>query len=204
MRQAARLFFGAAFCVINISAAEIYTYWIQTCSSEIAKQSHCEPSDAELARWALDAWRRVTPDALTFTAAPENRARLRVYWASERLQLYGEARPITVEGKSGAAIYVNPDTAQLGPEIREAAAHDKLLRDSIVYLTCVHESGHALGLRHTAQFADIMYYFGFGGDIVEYFERYRRTLAAREDIRKQNGISAHDERQLRVLLLVPK
>jgi len=204
VRLAACLPLAAISCVLNTYAAENYTYWIQNCSTEVAKQSHCEPSDTELARWALDAWRRVSPDSLAFTASPENRARLRIYWASERLQLYGEARPIIVDGKPGAAIYVNPDTAQLGPEIREAAAHDKLLRDSIVYLTCVHESGHALGLRHTAEFADIMYYFGFGGDIVEYFERYRRTLSAREDIRKQNGISMHDERQLRVLLAVPQ
>lgn len=204
MKLAACLLLTAISCVRSIYAAENYTYWIQTCSTEVAKQSRCEPSDSELVRWALDAWRRVTPDSLTFAASPENRARLRIYWASERLQLYGEARPILVDGKPGAAIYVNPDTAQLGPEIREAAAHDKLLRDSIVYLTCVHESGHALGLRHTAEFTDIMYYFGFGGDIVEYFERYRRTLSGREDIRKQNGISTHDERQLRVLLAVPQ
>jgi hypothetical protein len=200
VKPAARLLLGAICYVLNISAAETYTYWIQPCTAEVAKQSRCEPSDSELARWALDAWRRVTPDSLTFTPAPENRARLRVYWASERLQLYGEARPMMVEGKPGAAIFVNPDTAQLGPEIREAAAHDRLLRDSIVYLTCVHESGHALGLRHTAEFADIMYYFGFGGDIVEYFERYRRGLTGREDISKRSGIASHDERQLRQLL----
>ena len=204
MKLAARLLFAAACYAIKIPAAETYTYWIQTCSTEVAKQSHCEPSDTELARWALDAWRRVAPDSLTFAPASENRARLRVYWASERLQLYGEARPITVDGKPGAAIFVNPDTAQLGPEIREATAHDKLLRDSIVYLTCVHESGHGLGLRHTAEFSDIMYYFGFGGEIVEYFGRYRRGLAAREDIRNRSGIASDDERQLRGVLGVPK
>jgi len=33
-----------------------------------------------------------------------------------------------------------------------------------------------------------MYSFRFGGDILEYFARYRRLLSAREDIRKNPGI----------------
>ena len=65
-----------------------------------------------------------------------------------------------------------------------------------MYLTCLHESGHALGLSHTDQFADIMYYFGYGGDINEYFGRYRRKLSTREDIRKNSGLSAADMRRL--------
>ncbi len=33
-----------------------------------------------------------------------------------------------------------------------------------------------------------MYSFGYGGDILEYFARYRRKLSARQDIRKNPGI----------------
>jgi hypothetical protein len=73
---------------------------------------------------------------------------------------------------------------------------DPLLRDAIVYLTCVHETGHALGLEHTADFADIMYNFQFGGDIEEYFGRYRRLLGTREDIRKNAGMSPADRAAL--------
>lgn len=63
----------------------------------------------------------------------------------------------------------------------------------------VHETGHALGLRHTAAFADIMYSFQFGGDIEEYFGRYRRLLATRADIKKYAGMSDADRKQLREL-----
>ena len=83
-----------------------------------------------------------------------------------------EARPIVVEGQRGAEVYVLPPPAN-------ETGRDPLLRDAIVYLTCLHETGHALGLAHTADFDDIMYSFEFGGDIPEYFARYRRKLSRR-------------------------
>jgi predicted Zn-dependent protease len=71
-----------------------------------------------------------------------------------------------------------------------------LLRDAIVYLTCLHETGHALGLEHTANFSDIMYSFQYGGDIPEYFARYRRLLKSRADIPKHSGMSDADRKRL--------
>jgi hypothetical protein len=104
-----------------------------------------------------------------------------------------------VDGKRGAVIYVLPDTRALGPDIDHATRSDHLLRDAIVYLTCLHESGHALGLEHTAEFADIMYSFRYGGDIVEYFERYRRLLKTRADIPAHSGISDADRKAVQHL-----
>jgi len=191
-----RLIFWLLLTATSLPAAETFKYWIQACSEEISRETACAARDAEMAEWALAAWKQAAGTNLSFAAAAEDRARIRVYWASGRMRLYGEARPILVGGKPGAAIYVNPDVSQLGAEIAEAAARDRLLRDAIVYLTCLHESGHALGLPHTANFEDIMYSFGYGGDIVEYFERYRRKLAAREDIRGHSGISPADRERL--------
>jgi len=176
--------------------AEDFSYWIQPCSAGIAHESGCKSGDPELARWALQAWQRAARPALAFPRAEEDHARIRVYWASGRRQLYGEAHPIMVDGKRGAAIYVNPDVSELGDEIYAAARRDPLLRDAIVYLTCLHESGHALGLSHTGKFEDIMYSFGYGGDIPEYFHRYRRLLNGREDIRNHSGFSAYDRKRL--------
>jgi Matrixin len=179
--------------------AESFTYWIQPCSAEVSHETACAAGDPELALWALDAWHRAARPDLTFTSATEDHARIRVYWASRGMRLYGEARPIDVDGKRGSAIYVNPDVTQLGEEIYLAAARDPLLREAIVYLTCLHESGHAIGLSHTGKFEDIMYSFGFGGDIVEYFERYRRRIGARQDIRGESAISAYDRQRLLAL-----
>jgi len=183
-------------CTAELLSAENFTYWIQTCTDEISRESTCDAHDPELAEWALAAWHKAAQADLIFAAAAEDRARIRVYWATSRMRLYGEAHPIVVDGKRGAAIYVNPDVTQLGDEIDAATSRDRLLRDAIVYLTCLHESGHALGLAHTGRFEDIMYSFGYGGDIVEYFERYRRNIAARAEIREHSGISDRDRERL--------
>ena len=184
------------FGTVTVLQAETYTYWIEPCSAHLSQQTTCMANDVELAQWALEAWQRTAPPDLAFSKAAQDHARISIYWASGRMRLYGEARPTVVDGKRGSAIYVNPDVTQLGEEIDWAASHDPLLRDAIVYLTCLHESGHALGLTHTGKFEDIMYSFGFGGNIVEYFERYRRKINARADIRAQSAISAYDRQRL--------
>jgi Matrixin len=158
------------------------------------------PGDAELALWALEAWQRAAGGALRFeAAASEESALVRVYWAPAAGGQYGEMRALTVDGLRGAAVYIRPDTAALGDDIDRHARLDALFRDTIVYLTCLHELGHALGLVHTADFEDVMYFFGYGGDITEFFARYRRTLAERRDIRSSQGLSDGDREQLGAL-----
>jgi hypothetical protein len=158
-----------------------------------------QPGDRELAAWALAAWQRVAGPGLRFAAAPEERALLRVYWADPADGQYGEMVPFAIGGERGARLYIRPDTGALGPDIARQSRRDPLLRDSIVYLTCVHEIGHALGLRHTDDFADIMYSFQYGGDIVEYFMRYRRRIRSRGDIATTSGVSAGDAEHLHAL-----
>jgi matrixin len=156
-------------------------------------------SDRELARLAFEAWSRESGSKLKFTeAGAATSALVRLRWISPTQGLYGETQRVRVNGRTGAVVNVMPQVAAQGEPLAGLAARDALLRDTIVYLTCVHELGHAVGLPHTARFEDIMYYFGFGGDIVDYFTRYRNKLKSRADITKFSGLSAGDIQALRV------
>jgi hypothetical protein len=160
-------------------------FWVAPCDDP---KTGCRPADVDLARWALESWQGASSGKLHFVETKvRSQAVIRLVWASPAGGLYGETVPIEVNGKRGAQIFVVNTTQDVA---------DPLLRDTIVYLTCLHESGHALGLRHTDQFDDIMYSFQYGGDIPEYFGRYRRKLLKREDIRKNSGLSPADRMNL--------
>ncbi len=160
--------------------------------------SQFRPTDPELATWALRSWEKALNGALTFVPSTEDEALVRVHFVGPNGG-YGEMRPLLVRGRRGAIVYIRPDTNALGGAIAKLAQTDPLVRETIVYLTCVHELGHALGLEHTAAFADIMYFFGYGGDIPAFFTRYRKQLQLRADIAKTSGLSADDVMRVRAL-----
>ncbi len=176
-----------------LDAKRPITYFISDGSGKPGYHS----SDRELAQWALQDWQRSVANKFRFAPAAESTALIRVYWAGPESGESGETRPIIVGNEQGAAVFIRPDVDSLGPEIARRARADALLRDSIVYLTCVHELGHALGLDHTRDFRDIMYYFGYGGDVVEYFGRYRARIHARKDIAAVSGLSEGDVNRIR-------
>ena len=157
------------------------------------------PADRDLATWALRRWQRAAGGTLRFESALEQDALVRVYWVPASDGQYGEVRSFMLERRRGAAVFIRPDTEALGPEIALLARQDPLLRDTIVYLTCLHELGHALGLTHTSNVRDIMYFFGFGGDIPGFFGRFRSQLRTRDDIANASGLSAADVERVRAL-----
>ena len=161
--------------------------------------SQFRPADRDLATWALKAWEKSVGGGIRFEPAAEREALVRVYWVPASSGQYGEMRSLEVDGRRGAAVFIRPDTEALGDDIARLARTDALLRDTVVYLTCLHELGHALGLSHTAEFRDIMYFFGYGGDIPRFFGRYRDQLRTRDDIASVSGLSTDDVTRVRAL-----
>ena len=162
----------AAVCAARAAALK---YWIEPC--ERPPEKGCKSADPDLAQWAMEAWQAASGGKLNVEwTTDKSRAIIKIYWESCRTGLFGETR--------GGDVYVRP------------APGEGLTREATVYLTCLHETGHALGLSHTANFEDIMYNFQYGGDISEYFARYVRKLVRREDIRRFTGISPNDKKRL--------
>jgi len=182
--------------VQRLDTREVITYFIEDGKGVPGYRV----SDRELATFALDAWSRESSGKLKFAEArTRDTALIRFRWISTNEGLYGETQRVSVNGKPGAIVYIMPQVSVQGEPLASRATQDLLLRDTIVYLTCVHEMGHAVGLQHTRKFEDIMYYFGYGGNIVDYFMRYRNKLQSRSDIPKYSGLSGSDVQVLRSL-----
>jgi hypothetical protein len=174
--------------VWRLDVSEPVTYFIAEGSAE----SGFKEEDRTLAEWALEAWGRQTDPPVDMVPGPEASATIRVYWVPAGAGLYGEMRRRMVDGRLAADVFVRPDTDGLGPYIAQRARLDPLFRDTVVYLTCVHELGHAFGLSHTSAFADIMYSFQYGGDFVAYFTRFREQLEVWDDIEYATPFSSAD------------
>lgn len=154
------------------------------------------PEDAQLAQWALAAWSRATDGVLCFYPAQGTKALLRIYWSPVNDGLYGQMQAIPVDKRRGGEVYVRPRLEELESRFRDVADRakaDPVFRDAVVYLTLVHEIGHVLGLVHSPETGDAMYY---GGDPLAYFQNYRGQIHKRTDMMRFSGLSATDLRRV--------
>jgi Matrixin len=166
-------------------AGEMILAWIDSTQAPPGAEALVERA---LKNWTDAAAGRV---ALKKTAF-EDTAKLRIRFIRSETN-YGETAP-----------HVDPRTrAIVGADvgIRTEAPGDPLNQRIVIYLTALHELGHALGLGHSDDFGAIMYRFREPGDGERYFMNYRRRLHSAEDIGTPaaTGISEEDLRALQML-----
>ena len=156
--------------------------------------AHGSPGGADsLVDRALATWTRAAGGrfVLQKTASREQSA-VRVRFARAD-GIYGETSP-----------HVDRTTGLIGSAevlIAGDVAGDAVQQRIVIYLTALHELGHALGLPHTNAFDDIMYSFRRPDDGERYFGAYRRRLRASEDIgtERATGLSSADITAIGVL-----
>jgi len=142
---------------------------------------------------ALATWTRAADGRFSVqTVSSRDAAQIRIRVAQAD-GIYGEAAP-RIDRATG---YISSAEVVLA----EIGGGDALQRSIILYLTALHEVGHALGLPHTDAFDDIMYSFRRPDDGERYFGAYRRRLRSSDDIGtdRATGLSPADVTALRSL-----
>lgn len=152
-------------------------------------------ADSLIAR-AMRTWTAAAQRRFTLQRLPEGRA--------------GDAAAIRIMFRRGNGIYgeTSPQLDNLTGRIASAdiviaepMGGDATLQRIVIYLTALHEIGHALGLPHTNDFGDIMYRFQQPDDGERYFGAFRSRMRDPDDIGtgRTTGLSAADVTALRSL-----
>ena len=169
-------------------------HWPRGAAIAVAIDSTGAPADGpRLVERAMRTWTEAADGRFTLAAARGGgRAAIRVRFVPSG-DVYGETRPAVDRGTgliAAADVAINAD-----------ASGDVMTRQIVVYLTALHELGHALGLPHTDAFSDIMYSFRRPDDGERYFGAYRGKLHAMADIGSPSatGLSPADVATLRHL-----
>jgi hypothetical protein len=155
---------------------------------------HALPADADrLVDRAMVTWTRAAGGRLTLKkTASRDAALIRVRFAQAD-GIYGETAP-----------RVDRTTGLIGSAevlIAGDVAGDPIQQRIVIFLTALHELGHALGLPHTDDFSTIMYSFRRPDDGERYFGAYRRRLRSADEVGSATatGLAPADVEALRAL-----
>jgi Matrixin len=183
-----------ASCLFAFLLGPTSTHWPRGTTVHVWVDARNAPaSGVILVQRAMQTWTDAAAGRIRLDAAPRSDgAGIRVHFLRGD-GIYGETMPHR-DGRTGmiddAEVVINSD-----------APDDPLLGRIIVYLTALHELGHALGLEHTDDFSTIMYRFRRPDDGARYFGAYRRRLQSIDDVGSAlaTGLAPADVAALRSL-----
>jgi len=189
--------FAAAIFVV-VTAAQVVPLASPHWAPNSAIRVWIDPANAPsggvaLVEKALQTWTHAADGRFTLSRArTKDEAQITVKFASSD-GTYGETAPKVDAAKRFIT------SADVG--IAAATPNDQVDARIVVYLTALHELGHALGLAHTDDMHDIMYSFRAPEDGAKFFGNYRKLLTSVGDIGgpMATGLSPRDVSTLRAL-----
>jgi hypothetical protein len=120
-------------------------------------RSGYRPGDDDLATWALQEWERSSHGTIQFERTiEESDSLLRIFWLPSALTNIGQSTRFMSMRRIRAMVMVRGNAETWSDPLGTLVKKDPLLRDTVVYLTCLHEIGHALGLDHSSSQNDVM------------------------------------------------
>ena len=191
--QAVQVVLGVLVLCATVYAQREPRHWAKGSAIRVWIDPERMPPNGEaLVEKAMKTWTAAADGRLTLVKAWESTAPVRLHFMAADYR-YGvtSTRPNPATGLLvKAEVYVAAD-----------AGRDPLERQIIVYLTALHEIGHALGMEHTTDINTIMYLFRQPDDGATFFGAYRRRLKSADDIGSATatGLSPDDVTALRAL-----